>query len=187
MKSLIPSENLVTVSCENRIPDNQQERLKTIGWIVGYVDGEGCFSVSFIRNATMKSGWQIFPEFVITQGEKSRDSLETIQKFFQCGRIYVNRRYDNHRENIYRYCVRSKKELSETIIPFFKENPLRTAKKEDFENFCIILDMLHQGRHLSENGREAIAKVVEKMNRKKSSRFLESSETECSNSTVVVE
>ncbi len=30
--------------------DNQQERLKTIGWIVGYVDGEGCFSVSVCRN-----------------------------------------------------------------------------------------------------------------------------------------
>ena len=24
--------------------DNQQERLFTIGWLVGFVDGEGCFS-----------------------------------------------------------------------------------------------------------------------------------------------
>ena len=56
--------------------DNQQERLKTIGWIVGFVDGEGCFSVSVFKNKTTKNGWQIFPEFVVTQGEKSISTLQ---------------------------------------------------------------------------------------------------------------
>ena len=51
--------------------DDQQERLKFIGWVVGYIDGEGCFSVSLFRNKTTKFGWQVFPEFVVTQGEKS--------------------------------------------------------------------------------------------------------------------
>jgi hypothetical protein len=27
--------------------DNQQERL--IGWITGFVDGEGCFSIGFVK------------------------------------------------------------------------------------------------------------------------------------------
>jgi len=30
--------------------DNQQERLKFIGWIIGFVDGEGCFTVSFFKH-----------------------------------------------------------------------------------------------------------------------------------------
>ena len=34
--------------------DNQQERLKIESWITGFTDGEGCFSVSFIRNKTTK-------------------------------------------------------------------------------------------------------------------------------------
>ena len=51
--------------------DNQQERLKTVGWIVGFVDGEGCFSVSIQRCRVVKLGWQVFPEFVVTQGAKS--------------------------------------------------------------------------------------------------------------------
>ena len=50
--------------------DNQQERLLKIGWIVGFTDGEGCFSLSIFRNKTSKLGWQVFPEFVITQGKK---------------------------------------------------------------------------------------------------------------------
>lgn len=50
--------------------DNQQERLKMSQWIVGFVDGEGCFSVSIFKNRTSKSGFQVMPEFVVTQGEK---------------------------------------------------------------------------------------------------------------------
>lgn len=51
--------------------DNQQERLEIESWIVGFTDGEGCFSVSLLKNNTSKSGWQVFPEFVITQGKKA--------------------------------------------------------------------------------------------------------------------
>src|SRR3989339_1603605 len=154
--------------------DNQQERLKMIGWITGYVDGEGCFSVSLFRNKTAKFGWQVFPEFVVTQGEKSKKSLEILRKFFKCGKIFVNNRYDNHNENIYRYCVRSKKDLTEIIIPFFKENQLKTAKKEDFEIFARIVSRMNRREHSELEGMERIAKMIEKMNRKKPSNFLES-------------
>ena len=157
--------------------DNQQERLKMIGWIVGYVDGEGCFSVSLFRNKTTKFGWQVFPEFVVTQGEKSKKSLEILIKFFKCGKIFLNKRYDNHNENIYRYCVRSKKDLTEIIIPFFMKNQLKTAKKEDFKIFSKIVEMMNENKHSELNGMKKIAKMIEKMNRKKSSIFLESSET----------
>lgn len=161
------------------LPDNQQERLKNIGWIIGYVDGEGCFSVSLFRNKTTKFGWQVFPEFVVTQGEKSKKSLNIIENFFKCGKIYVNKRYDNHNENIYRYCVRSKKELTEIIIPFFKKNQLKTAKIEDFNFFAKIVEMMNRNAHSNLEGMHKIAKLIEKMNHKKSSKFLESSETKC--------
>jgi hypothetical protein len=92
------------LSSENQIrADNQQGRLDP-QWIVGFVDGEGCFSISIFKNVTSKSGFQVFPEFVVTQGAKSLLVLEKIQDHFQCGKIYENRRKDNHRENIYRYC-----------------------------------------------------------------------------------
>ena len=157
--------------------DNQQERVKMIGWIVGYVDGEGCFSVSLFRNKTTKFGWQVFPEFVVTQGEKSKKSLEILIKFFKCGKVFVNKRYDNHNENLYRYCVRSKKDLIETIIPFFEKNQLKTAKKEDFKIFAKIIETMNKNEHSKLKGMKKIAKMIEKMNHKKSSKFLESSET----------
>ena len=125
----------MTHSDNARIAANQQERLDP-WWIVGFVDGEGCFSVSTFKNKTCSSGYQTLYEFVITQGEKSRSSLERIERFFQCGHIYVNRRHDNHKENILRYCVRRQDDLKTIIIPFFKKYPLVTAKRQQFEEFC---------------------------------------------------
>ena len=155
--------------------DNQQERLE--GWIVGFVDGEGCFSVSIIKNSTTKNGWQLFPEFVVTQGQKSVDVLQTIKKYFGCGNIYINNRKDNHRENLCRYCVRSIHELSEKIIPFFQKNQLRTAKRKDFEKFVSIIEMIKKKKHFNQKGMVKIAQIIQEMNRKVPARFLESSET----------
>ncbi len=157
--------------------DNQQERLKFIGWLVGFTDGEGCFSVSVIKNKTSKFGWQIFPEFVITQGEKSLSVLQTIKKFFGCGNIFVNRRHDNHKENLYRYCVRSLTDLNSIIIPFYKKNCLKTAKKDDFTKFCKIIYLLEKKIHVKENGFNKIISISNSMNRKINRSILKSSET----------
>lgn len=125
--------------------DNQQGRLDP-WWISGFVDGEGCFAVSVFRNMTTTSGYQVFPEFVVTQGTKSLSVLEELQNFFQCGNVYRNIRHDNHRECLHRYCVRSLEDLRLRIIPFFKEYPLRTAKRDDFQTFCTVITMVEKKR-----------------------------------------
>jgi len=146
--------------------DNQQGRLDP-WWIVGFVDGEGCFSVSIFSNKTTKLGVQVFPEFVVTQGAKSLQVLENLQSFFGCGKIYENNRTDNHRENLYRYCVRSIDDITTAIVPFFETHPLMTAKNHDFVIFCQVLDMIRQKRHLSKNGVEEIRMLAANMNRRK--------------------
>ncbi len=157
--------------------DNQQERLKIESWIVGFTDGEGCFSVSLLKNKTSKSGWQVFPEFVITQGSKSLPALEIFKNHFGCGKIFVNKRYDNHKEYIYRYCVRSISDLEKKIIPFFKKNALKTYKSNDFKIFSRIIKLIVQKKHLQYKGMVQIATFIQMMNRKKKSRFLKSPET----------
>ena len=170
-------ENKIMPSKNTFSADNQQERLEN--WIVGFVDGEGCFSVSIIKNSTTKSGWQVFPEFVVTQGEKSIEVLQLIKRYFSCGEIYVNRRKDNHKENLCRYCVRSIQNLAQIIIPFFSRNKLRTAKRNDFDLFVSIVKKIQAKKHLARKGMVEIAKKIQGMNRKVPARFLESSETTC--------
>jgi hypothetical protein len=157
--------------------DNQQERPETIGWIVGFTDGEGCFSVSIVRNKTSSLNWQVMPEFVITQGDKSLNALYKIKSFFGCGNIFVNRRHDNHKENLYRFCIRSLRDINEKVVPFFRKHPLQTAKAQDFEYFAKIMDMIKKKEHLTLDGITKIVKIAGLMNVKKSRVFLESSDT----------
>jgi LAGLIDADG endonuclease len=153
--------------------DNQQERLIKIGWITGFVDGEGCFSINFIRQPHRhnrrgyKTGFQVAHEFAVTQGASSVDSLHLLMKFFGVGNVYLNKRYDNHKEQLYRYCVRRREELVKTIIPFFNRYPLRTSKQGNFLKFAECMDLMETGAHLTSRGLIKIVEIAETMNHKK--------------------
>jgi hypothetical protein len=156
--------------------ENQQERPGVEQWIVGFVDGEGCFSIGVVRNAGCRLGWQVQHEFSVTQSARSRVALELIRTEFGCGSIIENRRSDNHREDLLRFSVKRRSDLLSVVIPFFRKYPLVTTKARDFELFCDVLLQMERGEHLSVSGLRSIAQVTEQMNRKGRSRFLESSE-----------
>jgi hypothetical protein len=153
--------------------DNQQERLIRLGWVVGFVDGEGCFSVSFVRQNDRgsrrgyKLGYQVAPRFIVSQGASSVACLEELVEFFGVGYVYGNRRHDNHREHMRQYVVSDRWDLRETIVPFFEEHPLRTAKRTDFEKFVRVLTMMEDELHLTAEGLAQIAEITETMNRRK--------------------
>jgi hypothetical protein len=151
---------------------NQQERLRLEGWVAGFVDGEGCFSVNINRCSVLKLGWQVRPEFVVTQGERSAASLEQLQSFFGCGAIYRNTRQGNHREDLLRWCVRRRSDLEHRIVPFFDRVQLRTAKAQEFDRFRVVLALMKRGRHLELEGIAEIAQITERMNQRRPSAFL---------------
>jgi hypothetical protein len=157
---------------------NQQERLIQLGWVTGFVDGEGCFSIGFIRQPSRtrrrgyKSGYQVAHRFVVTQGMGSVRTLEELKEFFGAGRIYVNARRDNHKEHLGQFIVNRRDELLETVIPFFEAHPLRSAKQGDFERFAQCMRLIGSGRHLERDGLIEIAELAERMNRRTSRRSL---------------
>jgi hypothetical protein len=150
--------------------ENQQERLIRIGWITGFVDGEGCFSINFIRQPDRPgrkgytTGFQVAHEFAVTQGAKSVECLRMLRRFFGVGQIYLNRRYDNHKEHLQRYCVRKRSDLLKTIIPFFEQYPLRTSKQGDFLKFVKCLRLVETNSHLTSSGLIRIVEIAETMN-----------------------
>jgi hypothetical protein len=154
--------------------ENQQERLIEFrGWVVGFVDGEGCFSVGFVRQPDRtsrrgyKTGYQVSHDFVVTQGASSAASLHELREFFGVGQVYVNRRSDNHREHLHRYSVCRREDLLETVIPFFRQHPLRTAKQYDFQKFAYCVELMAGGHHLTREGLIEIVEIVSTMNRRK--------------------
>lgn len=157
--------------------DNQQERLIKIGWIVGFVDGEGCFSINFFKQPDRveknrirkgyKIGYQISHRFVVVQGAKSLDSLKKLKEFFKIGNIHINRRHDNHKEDLYRYSVERRQDLLDVIIPFFQKYKLKTSKRRDFTLFKKCLYLMRDNKHLSQKGAIKIALMCEQMNHQK--------------------
>lgn len=167
------SEKVIISKNSNNLSgaDNQQERLVQIGWITGFVDGEGCFSISFVHQSARenrkgyKIGFQVMHEFAVTQGAKSIACLNELRDFFNVGQVIINKRQDNHKEDLYRYVVRRREDLLNTIVPFFEQYSMRTSKQNDFEKFTQCLKLIEMNEHLTNNGLIKIVEIAQTMNR----------------------
>jgi hypothetical protein len=154
--------------------ENQQERLIRTGWVVGFGDGEGCFSIGFVkqpdgaRRRGYRTGYQVTHSFVVVQGARSARCLEELRDFFGVGAVSINRRHDNHKEHLQRFIVGARKQLLEVIIPFFREHPLHSSKRWDFEKFARCVEICATGRHLTVPGLIEIAEITQTMNHRKS-------------------
>lgn len=126
-------------------------------WIVGFVDGEGCFHVSVNKHKSMKFGVQVLPEFVVVQHERDRQILQAFKATFKCGYIKKNR------EQRLCYLVRNTQHLLNIIIPFFEKHSLKTKKHIDFIKFRKILWKMQEKKHLEKEGLEDIKKIVHDM------------------------
>ncbi len=131
-------------------------------WIVGFVDGEGCFHVSINPHREMATGYQVLPEFTVVQHKQDVKVLHALKDHFGCGVVRVN-----HGDRM-AYRVRSINHLLERIIPFFMKHPLKSKKNIDFRKFRRILLMMEKGEHLQEQGLEEIRNIASQMNRGRS-------------------
>ena len=127
-------------------------------WVVGFVDGEGCFFVGINPHAEMTCGFQVLPEFTVVQHQRDIQLLYALKGFFGCGVVRRNR------EDRMAYRVRSLDHLNERIIPFFEKHLLKSKKRVDFLKFRDILQLMTQGEHLKPEGIRRIQAIASKMN-----------------------
>src|SRR5687767_11492282 len=108
--------------------DNQQERLDA--YIAGFVDGEGSFHVAVQRNPSTRVGWQLVPEFHVSQAPERRQVLDLIAQRLDCGRIRANHRGSSDTTLV--FVVRNRDDLLTKVFPFFEAQPLLSSKQGDF-------------------------------------------------------
>jgi hypothetical protein len=129
-------------------------------YITGFVDGEGCFSVSFSKRKKMKFGIEVRPSFSISQHRRNREIILEIQKFFGCGGVRFSKRDQN-----YKFEVRSVNDLVNKVIPHFENYPLQTTKKNDFLLFKEVCLLIYSNHHLNKDGLKKIIELSEKINK----------------------
>jgi hypothetical protein len=139
--------------------DNQQGRPSgcalTPDYVAGFVDGEGCFSVSVHPHPTVRYGtrWLIAPSFQVSQHRDSVRLLEELRMFFGCGRVATK----GPRSTVMTYVVYRRSDLEVAIIPFFERHQLHSEKREDFRKFAKIVRLMQSNGHRTDEGfREAI-------------------------------
>ncbi len=130
-------------------------------WVVGFVDGEGCFSVSVHRNPHVRRtlGWQLLPVFQVYQHEEHQDVLEDLVRFFGVGTV----RSKGPASNVMTYSVGGLRVLRGSVVPFFKEHPLR-VKDRDFQAFASIVELMLAKEHLHPEGFERVVRLAFGMN-----------------------
>src|SRR5580704_5443420 len=146
--------------------DNQQETASPCNvldpnWVVGFVDGEGCFSVSVHRNSLMHrhGGWQLLPVFHIYQHEDHREILEALVPIFGCGRI----RSKGPNSNVLTFAVDGVRNLEAAVLPFFEKYP-PVVKQTDFKAFADIVRSMRMKEHLTSAGFERLVRLAYGMN-----------------------
>lgn len=133
----------------------------TAQWIVGFVDGEGCFHIGINQNPEMRLGIQVLPEFTVVQHQVDEQVLYALKAYFGCG---VVRRNHGTRMS---YRVRGQENLRKKILPFFEKHPLKTRKRVDFAKFRRVVRWMEEGKHLTPEGLEKIRHVKNSMNQRK--------------------
>lgn len=124
----------------------------TPDYIVGFVDGEGCFAfnsrIDRKYNKTQAGKkireyiyWKA--EFAIVLHPYDIGILEEIRDYFEIGSVTVKKKGDQAR-----YSIQNPSELRKVIVPFFRENKLRTQKSKDFDLWSKAIEIL--ARHRTE-------------------------------------
>ena len=128
-------------------------------YISGYVDGEGCFSVSFSKRKRFLVGWETKPSFSVSQNYDRAEVLFLMQKKFRCG--FMRRDFS---DRTLKYEVRRLDDLIQKIIPHFEKYPLLSSKHKDFLIFKKICFMMKQEKHKNLSGLRKIINLAFKMN-----------------------
>src|ERR671927_20389 len=122
-------------------------------YISGYVDGEGCFTISIAPRATLLVGWEVRPSFSVSQNGDRAEVLHVIQAFFGCGSIRPDRS-----DKTLKWETRRLDDLIGRVVPHFRAYPLLSGKRRDFDAFASVCRLLDEGAHRS---RQGLTEIVE--------------------------
>ena len=128
-------------------------------YISGYTDGEGCFSVSFLKRKKLLIGIETRPSFSVSQNEDRSEVLFLMQKHFGCG--HLRRDYS---DKTLKYEVRKLDDLLTKIVPHFCKYPLLSGKQKDFEHLAQICKWMKDGKQHTKSGLRAIVRSAYQMN-----------------------
>jgi hypothetical protein len=118
--------------------------------------------VAIQRNACTRCGWQLVPEFRISQDVSRVKVLDLARELLGCGSLRENHRHSD--DHTFVMVVRRRQDLLKRVSPFFERNPLLSCKQGEFVTFAEIVKAMAGGEHLVAEGFERLAVRALQMN-----------------------
>lgn len=159
----IPSTQIVkrprlysTARCDSSL-DKKHNLILDPNFITGFVDGEGCFTLSITKSKIVKLGWVIKPRFQISLHAKDLQILKSIQSYFGAGHI--------HKQGLEAYQLRidSIKDI-QVIIDHFDKYWLISQKFGDYLLFKQAYVLWINKEHLTFEGLRKIVAIKASIN-----------------------
>ena len=132
-------------------------------WLNGFVEGEGCFFVNIYKRKDSVLGEGVKLVFKITQDKRNQGVLELFSTIFGCGKIYEQ----NPEGTVFDFMVTGFKDMTEKVIPFFLEYPLKGAKLIEFQAFMRVAELMKNKAHLTKEGLAEIWSIKNGMNQRR--------------------
>ncbi|MFA5930811.1 MAG: LAGLIDADG family homing endonuclease [archaeon] len=147
-------------------------------YILGFVEGEGCFSIGLGKNIDRKPRktirknniknpclFVIKPSFRVTSCDLP--ILNEIKQTLGIGSIQIQRRAEtnaNFRDTGYFYT----KSLSEALVvkDYFKDLEFHTSKGKDYLLWCEAIEIIQSKRHLTKEGLLRVCGLRDQMNQR---------------------
>lgn len=108
-------------------------------YVLGLVDGEGSFNVRVNKEKNRRAKVEL--KFSLKLRHQDKEVLDKLQKFFDCGKVYIQRDKRKNHSLCYRFEVQNRQDIISKIIPFFIKNPPKIpSRKRDFELFRKIVE-----------------------------------------------
>ena len=130
---------------------------QNLWWVTGFVDGEGCFTVSIFQHQDTKLGWQVQQLFAINLHIKDGPLLEDVKNCLRVGKIFLLG------PKLLQWKVQSLQELI-VILEHFDRYPLLTEKRADFQLLKRVFKLIQKKEHLTPEGLRKIIAIRAAMN-----------------------
>lgn len=145
-----------TARCDSSL-DKKHNLIIDPNFITGFVDAEGCFTLSITKSNIVKSGWVIKPRFQISLHEKDLQILKSIQSYFCAGHIH------KQGSESYQLRIDSIKDIK-VIIDHFDKYPLISQKFGDYQLFKQAYELWLNKEHLTSEGLRKIVAIKASIN-----------------------
>ena len=129
-------------------------------WVVGYIEGEGMFFVNIYKKKESVLGEGVKLVFKVTQDRKNLALLESFTNVFTAGKVYAQ----SPTVKVMDFLITGLADITKYVIPFFQAHSLEGAKKNDFQDFVKVAELMKAKLHLKKDGLEKIRLIKQGMN-----------------------